>query len=133
VPALNAAYAILAIENVVCAAILGQDRVDAGHRLRPATCLLATRAIANASQDGSPDDLEFHFAAAARCRGGLIGHFVSPSNLRRLHREVSSLVECPENCPVQMTNGRTGSRQVVKEISPNALASDCCRLRPRPY
>ena len=42
VPAPDAAHSILAIENVVCAAILSQNRIDAGRRLVPATCLLAT-------------------------------------------------------------------------------------------
>jgi hypothetical protein len=48
----------------------------------PATCLSATRAITNASQNWSPDDLKLNFAAAAGCRGALIRHFASPSNCR---------------------------------------------------
>src|SRR5262249_51625482 len=83
VAALDAAYSILAIENVVCAAILGQNRTGAGHRLIPATCLLATRAITNASQNWSPDDLELYFAAATRNRGALIRHFAPSSFYRR--------------------------------------------------
>jgi hypothetical protein len=134
VPALDAAYSILAIENVVCAAILGQDRVDAGHRRRPATCLLATRAITNASQDWSPDDLEFYFAAAARCQGALIRHFASPSNLRPLPdiREVRSLTECPENC-LPKNDERPDRKSTSRQRNFPQTRWHCRRLRPRPY
>jgi hypothetical protein len=76
-PALDAAYAILAIEDVVCTAVVSQSSVGAGHCLMPPTCLLATRAITNASQDWSSADLERYLAAATRCRDALIRHFVS--------------------------------------------------------
>src|ERR1700742_4688519 len=66
--ALDAAHAILAIENVVCAAILGQNRIDAGRCLIPATCLLAARAITNASKNWSPNDLKLYLATATRYR-----------------------------------------------------------------
>jgi hypothetical protein len=79
VSALDAANSILAVENVVRAAILGQDGVSARRSVMPAACLLATRAIANASQDGSPVDLKLDFAAAAWRQGALIRHFASPS------------------------------------------------------
>jgi hypothetical protein len=75
VSALDAAHSILPIENIVCAAILGQNRSDARHRLMQPTCLLTARAITNASQNRRPDDFKLYFAATATCRDALIGHF----------------------------------------------------------
>src|SRR6185312_1205933 len=77
VSTLDAADAILAIEDVVRAAILGQNGVGAGHRLMLTTRLLATPAITDASQDRSADDLELHFATATKRRGALVRHFTS--------------------------------------------------------
>src|SRR5262249_47816691 len=98
VPALDAAYSILAIENVVRAAILGQDRIDAGHCLMPSTCLLAAGAITNASQNWSPDNLELYFAAAARRRGELIGHFASSSIYARTRGAAALATMAQQSC-----------------------------------
>lgn len=72
VSAPEAAYSILAVENVVRASILGQNSIRGGLRLMPATRFLATRAIANASQNRNSDDLKLDFAAAARRQDALI-------------------------------------------------------------
>jgi hypothetical protein len=52
-----------------------------------ATCLLATRAIANASQNRSADDLKLDFTAAARGRDALIRHFASLALFERGRQE----------------------------------------------
>jgi hypothetical protein len=78
VSASHTANSVLAVENIIGAAIFAQDSVGAGRRLMTAPGFLTTCAIADASQNWRPDDLNLDFTAAAGRRDSLIRHFATP-------------------------------------------------------
>src|SRR5581483_11967219 len=101
IPALEAADAILAVEDVVRAAVIAQNRIGPRLRLISMTCFLATRAIANAAQNWRPDDLELYFAAATIRRDALIRHrstLIPSFPTHGLFRHTRAWLRIPQSC-----------------------------------